>query len=76
MRPVGFISSEIREGGVRGGRDHRISKIMEGWRMTGSAGTAKGVTFFCYLKGGGLGEGVCQVALGFRPADFSGGLKT
>ena len=33
MRPVGFISSEIREGGVRGGRDREISKLSEGWRI-------------------------------------------
>ena len=33
LRPVGFISLEIREGGVRGGRDHRMSEIVEGWRI-------------------------------------------
>ena len=33
MRPVGFISSEIREGGVRGGRDHEMSNLAEGWRI-------------------------------------------
>ena len=49
LRPVGFISSEIREGGVRGGRDHRISKIVEGWRMTGSAGTLWVLRWTLYL---------------------------
>ena len=39
MRPVGFISIEIiisleiREGGVRGGRDHERSELREGWRI-------------------------------------------
>ena len=33
LRPVGFISSEIREGGVRGGRDHEMLKLTEGWRI-------------------------------------------
>ena len=33
MGPVGFISLEIREGGVRGGRDGDMSRIMEGWRI-------------------------------------------
>ena len=38
--------------------------------MTGSAGTAKGITFFYYLKGRGSGGGECQIALGRRLADF------
>ena len=29
MRPVGFISLEIREGGVRGGRDHEMLQLEE-----------------------------------------------
>ena len=29
----GFISLEIREVGVRGGRDHEISELVEGWRI-------------------------------------------
>ena len=39
MRPVGFISKEIiisleiREGGVRGGRDHERSELTGGWRI-------------------------------------------
>ena len=33
MGPVGFISLEIREGGVRGGRDQLRSELGEGWRI-------------------------------------------
>ena len=42
----------------------------EGWRMTGSAGTAKGVTFCLFIQwGGGLGEGVCAILRERRLAD-------
>ena len=59
MRPVGFISIEIiisleiREGGVRGGRDHERSELGEGWWIYFlSFFSFFFVFFFCSFFGG------------------------